>query len=83
MAPKKMIVKHSRPGDKPSSKEKRSKYAEDDSIQRGEGLEEQTSSPSASRKAPSMAMQPVVSERWILFNFLDELGLELGDKLEE
>ena len=30
-----------------------------------------------------MAMRPIMSGRWILFNFLNELGLELGDKLEE
>ena len=56
---------------------------EDNLIRREEGLEEQTLSPSASQKVLSMAMQPVMSGRWILFNFLDELGLELGDKLEE
>ena len=46
-------------------------------------FEEQRSSPTTSRKAQSMAMRPVMTERRILFNFLDELGLELGDKLEE
>ena len=46
-------------------------------------IEEPRSSPSTAQKAPSMAMRPVVSERCILFNFLEELGLQLGDKLEE
>ena len=40
--------------------------------------------PSSSvQKAPSMAMRPVVTRRRIIFNFLDEIGLQLGDKIEE
>ena len=30
-----------------------------------------------------MAMSPVVSERRIIFNFLDEIRLQLGDKIKE
>ena len=30
-----------------------------------------------------MVMQPVVTRRRIIFNFLDEIGLQLGDKIEE
>ena len=80
MASKKTIAKRSRPSDKPFSKEKRSKYIKDSLIQRGEIVEEPSSS---TRKAPSMAMQPVVNGRRIIFNFLDDLRLQLGDKIEE
>ena len=83
MAPKKAIEKCSRPSGKSSFKEKRSKHIKDVSIQRGERFEEPTTSPSASRRALSMAMHPVVSGRCIIFNFLEELGLHLGDKIEE
>ena len=38
---------------------------------------------SSTQKASSMAMQLVVSGRHIIFNFLDDLGLQLGDKIEE
>ena len=30
-----------------------------------------------------MAMRPIVSGRQIIFNFLDDLGLQLGNKIEE
>ena len=30
-----------------------------------------------------MAMRPVVSGKRIIFNFLDDIGLQLGDKIEE
>ena len=83
MVPKKTITKRSWPGLKPSSKEKRSKYTEDALTHRGESFEEPRTSPLIARKAPSMAMWQVVSGRHILFKFLEELGLELGDKLEE
>ena len=83
MAPKKTIEKRSCPSDKSSSKEKRLKYIEDVLIRRGERFEEPTTSPSASRRVPSMAMRSVVSGRCILFNFLEKLGLQLGDKIEE
>ena len=55
----------------------------DASTHRGESFEEPSTSPSTARKAPSMAMRQVVSGRCILFNFLEELGLELRDKLKE
>ena len=54
-------------------REKRSKHLEDSSREE----------PSSSRKTPSMQMRQVVSGRRILFNFLEEIGLELGDKIEE
>ena len=46
-------------------------------------FDEQRSSPLTSQKAPSMTIRPVMTGRRILFNFLDKLGLQLGDKLEE
>ena len=55
----------------------------DASTHRGESFKEPSTSSSIARKAPSMAIWQVVSERCILFNFLEELGLELEDKLEE
>ena len=80
MASKKTTVKQSRPSDKSSSKETRSKYTKDSSIWRENIVEELSSS---TRKAPSMAMRPVVNGRCIIFIFLDDLGLQLGDKIEE
>ena len=80
MAPKKTIGKQSQSGSKPSSKKKRSKYIKDSSIRREEMIEEPSSS---ARKDPSMVMRPVVSGRHIIFNFLDDLGLQLGDKIEK
>ena len=59
------------------NKEKRSKHVEDSS------LHDEREEPSSSRRAPSMQMCQVVSERCILFNFLEEIELDLGDKIEE
>ena len=56
---------------------------EDASTRREESFEEPSTSPLTARKAPSMAMRQVMSGRCILFNFLEKLGLELRDKLEE
>ena len=80
MAPKKTIAKHSRLNRKHPSKEKWSKHAKDSSIRREEGMEEPSSTV---QKAFLMAMRPVVTERRIIFKFLDEIGLQLGDKIEE
>ena len=59
------------------NQERRSKFRHDPSIQ--EEREEGTSS----RQHPSMQMRQVMSGRRILFNFLDEINLEIGDKIEE
>ena len=63
-------------------KEKRLKHGEDTLIQKGQVFEEPSLSSSA-RKGLSMAMWPVASERCIVFNFLEELGLQLEDKIEK
>ena len=83
MAPMKSIEKRSQKGTKFFSKEKRSKHRKDPSIQKGQVVEEPSSSPSSARKGPSMAMRPIASERRMIFNFLEELGLQLGDRIEE
>ena len=59
------------------NKEKRSKVREDSSHH------DEREEPSSSRRTPSMQMRQVMSGRRILFNFLEEIGLELGDKIEE
>ena len=46
-------------------------------------VEEPTLSPSSIRHIISMVMQLVTSGRHIIFYFLTELGLQLGDKIEE
>ena len=58
-------------------REKRSKFREDP-FHHGEREE-----PSSSRRTSSMQMRQVMSGRRILFNFLEEIELELGDKIEE
>ena len=67
------MSKRPRSGVTEAIREKRSKHLEDSSREE----------PSSSRRAPSMQMRQVVSGRRILFNFLEEIGLELGDKIEE
>ena len=58
-------------------RERRSKFREDPLLhsEREEG--------GSSRRHPSMQMRQVMSGRRILFNFLEELELELGDKIED
>ena len=46
-------------------------------------LEKLISSPFLAQQVPSMAMRSVTSGRHIIFTFLDELGLQLGDNIEE
>ena len=58
-------------------REKRSKFREDP-LHHGEREE-----PSSSRRTPSIQMHQVMSGRRILFNFIEEIELELGDKIEE
>ena len=58
-------------------REKRSKFREDPFHQ------SEREEPTSSRRTPSMQMRQVMSGRRILFNFLEELELEIGDKLEE
>ena len=52
-------------------------------MRKGQVVEEPSSSPSSARKGPSMAMRPIASERRMIFNFLEELGLQLGDRIKE
>ena len=58
-------------------RKKRSKFQEDP-LHHGEREE-----PSSSRRTPSMQIRQVMSDRRILFNFLEELELEIGDNIEE
>ena len=57
--------------------ERRSKFRENPLVQ------EERQEGSSSRQHPSMQMRQVMSGRRILFNFLEELQLELGDKIED
>ena len=66
-----------------SSKEKRSKYKEDTASQKGQMLEKLILSFFSTRQVPSMAMRLVTSGRCIIFTFLEELRLQLRDKIEE
>ena len=83
MPPMKSTRKHPQKGTKSFPKEKRSKHREDSSMRKGQVVEEPSSSSSSARKGLSMAMRPVASERCIIFYFLEELGLQLGDRIEE
>ena len=83
MAPKKSMRKHPQKDTESFSKEKRSKHREDTSMRKGQMVEELSSSPSSAQKGLSMAMRPIASRRCIIFNFLEELGLELEDRIEE
>ena len=83
MAPKKSIEKQPRKAMESSSKEKRSKYKGDTASQKRQMLKELIFSPSSTRQVPSMAMRPITSGRRIIFTFLDELRLQLRDKIEE
>ena len=58
------------------NRERRSKFRHDPSIQ------EERQEGSSSRLHPSMQMRQVMSGRRILFNFLDEIDLNIGDKIE-
>ena len=68
---------------KSSFKEKRSKYKEDTLTRKEQMLEEPILSPSSIRQVLSMAMRPVTNGRCIIFYFLNKLGLQLRDKIEE
>ena len=46
-------------------------------------VEEPSSSSSSAQKGLSMAMRPIASERHIVINFLEELGLQLEDRIEK
>ena len=77
MGRKKTVSKRPRSDVTEAMREKRSKFREDP-LHHGEREE-----PSSSRRTPSMQMRQVMSGRRILFNFLEEIELELGDKIEE
>ena len=76
MGRKRTVSKRPRTGTSAEEHERRSKFREDPLLQ--QEREEGTSS-----KQPSMQMRQVMSGRRILFNFLEELELEIGDKIEE
>ena len=71
------MSKRPRSGVTEAMREKRSKLREDPSHH------DKREEPSSSRRTPSMQMRQVMSGRRILFNFLKEIGLKLGDKIEE
>ena len=77
MGRKKTVSKRPHSGVTEAMREKRSMFREDP-LHHGEREE-----PSSSRRPPSMQMRQVMSGRRILFNFLEEIELELGDKIEE
>ena len=77
MGRKKTVSNRPRSGVTEAMSEKRSKLREDPSHH------DEREEPSSSRRTPSMQMRQVMSGRRILFYFLEEIGLELGDKIEE
>ena len=83
MALKKSTRKRSRIVVEESSKERRMKHQEDVSTRTAQLVEEQAPSPSSSRQIISMAMCPIMSDRRIIFSFLKDLGLQVGDLIEE
>ena len=83
MPPKKSTGKHPHKIAETSSIERRSKYREDVSNRAEQTIEEPTLSPFSTRQIISMAMRPVTSGRSIIFSFLTELGLQIGDKIKE
>ena len=58
-------------------RERRSKFREDPLLQR------ERQEASSSQRHPSMQMRQVMSGRRILFNFLEEIELKLGDNIED
>ena len=76
MGRKRTISKRPRTGTSAEDRERRSKFREDPLLQ--EEREEGTSS-----RQPSMQMRQIMSGRRILFNFLDEINLEIGEKIIE
>ena len=77
MGRKRTVSKRPRVDASDENRERRSKFSHDPSIQQ-ERQEE-----SSSQRHTSMQMRQVMSGRHILFNFLEELELEIGDKIEE
>ena len=75
MGKKRTVSKRPRTGTSAEDRERRSKFREDPLLQ--EEREEGTSS-----RQPSMQMRQIMSGRRILFNFLDEIYLNIGDKIE-
>ena len=56
---------------------------EDVSTRTVQPVEEQASSPSSIGQIMSMVVHPVISGRWIIFSFLKDLGLQVGDLTAE
>ena len=75
MGRKRTVSKRPRMGTSDENRERRSKFREDPLLQ--EEREEGTSS-----RQPSMQMRQIMSGRRILVNFLDEIDLNIGDKIE-
>ena len=83
MVSKKSVGKHPRTVIDKSSKERRTKHREDVSSRTAQMVEEPASSPSSIRQIMSMAMRSITSGRRIIFSFLKDLGLQVGDLIEE
>ena len=77
MGRKRTVSKRPRTDASDEMRERRSKFWEDPMVQ--EEREEGTSS----QRHPSMQTRQVMSGRRILFNFLEEIDLEIGEKIED
>ena len=71
------MSKRPRTGSSEEIRERRSKFWEDPMVQ------EERQEGSSSQRHPSMQMRQVMSGRRILFNFLEEIELKLGDYIED
>ena len=76
MGKKRTVSKRPRTGTSAEDHERRSKFREDP-------LHQQERDEGTSSRQPSMQMRQVMSGRRILFNFLDEIDLHIGDRIEE
>ena len=77
MGRKKTVSKRPRSDASEAMRERRLKFREDPL------LHSEREEAGSSQRHPSMQMRQVMSGRRILFNFLEELELELGDKIED
>ena len=82
MAPKKSTGRHPRTTIETSSMERRTKHREDVSTWSEQVVEKQVPSPSSIRQVMTMAMCPITSGQRIIFSFLNDLGLQVGDQIE-
>ena len=77
MGRKRTVSKRPRTDASDEMRERRSKFREDPLLQR------ERQEGSSSQRHPSMQMRQVMSGRCILFNFLEEIELKLGDNIED